>query len=130
MKGAQDINKFKNYQAMINKAFTSKSCENQRQIKTQHSCARPECSKIFAETFNGSMVDSAMKTFMTSMYNNRNNKRNSTQIQGQEAHVAFNLQNELGNASLGMPKDQLDGGQSLDQNISAEGNEPMPTIQT
>ena len=51
MKGT-DINKFRNYKAMID-GISDKKCENQREIKTQHSCKRRTCRNIFSETFNG-----------------------------------------------------------------------------
>ena len=51
MKGT-DINKFHNYKAMI-ETISAKKCENQREIKTHHSCKRRACRDIFSETFNG-----------------------------------------------------------------------------
>ena len=51
MKGT-DINKFSIYKAMIDQ-ISAKKCENQRDIKTHHSCRRRACRNIFDETFNG-----------------------------------------------------------------------------
>jgi hypothetical protein len=54
------------------------------------------------------MVDAGLRSYMTSMYDNRDTRRSNHN----QTH-AYNLHTELGNASLGMPTG-IDGENSLD----------------
>ena len=64
---SNDINHFANYEKMISDKFKINDYQNQREIKTHHSCKRRSCVQTFAETFKGgidntSLYDASIQT--------------------------------------------------------------------